>query len=358
MKRTGRVALAACDGVPDEGTSAGGSRRRSRRARPRTPATGMPAGRSSWPEAWAPGSPASSPAAWHRLPAARRGVGPDVTAARDGSSRPRWTTCRPGGLWRPAQRGRAGDVRAGQPRRSRRRLPDFRTTFAIPAGSVAAGQSERRRERRLPRRRTPTSTCGAGAPERDAVRLREHRQRALRELRDRRSRRRHLARAGEPGGRRRTVPAHGDELRRPGDGVQPARTPSVSTTSLATGGSRSRSTTFAAARRPRPRPGDPRRARREPGRSLLVLHRGQPGGARQGARRRTGARQPVLVFLTAGTDLGYSLTVTDTASGLQRTYANEDGALALPVQDVDAFPAPERPAGRAAPGSGQARCRR
>jgi len=46
------------------------------------------------------------------------------------------------------------------------------------------------------------------------------------------------------------------------------------------------------------------------------------------------------VFLTAGTDLGYSLTVTDTASGLQRTYANEDGAPALPVQDVDAFPCP------------------
>lgn len=46
------------------------------------------------------------------------------------------------------------------------------------------------------------------------------------------------------------------------------------------------------------------------------------------------------VFLTAGTDLGYTLTVTDTETGLFRTYANEDGASALPVQDVAAFPCP------------------
>lgn len=46
------------------------------------------------------------------------------------------------------------------------------------------------------------------------------------------------------------------------------------------------------------------------------------------------------VFLTAGTDLGYTITVTDTESGLFRTYTNEDGTSALPVQDVDAFPCP------------------
>lgn len=46
------------------------------------------------------------------------------------------------------------------------------------------------------------------------------------------------------------------------------------------------------------------------------------------------------VFLTAGTDLGYTLTVTDTETGLFRTYTNEDGASALPVQDVAAFPCP------------------
>ena len=46
------------------------------------------------------------------------------------------------------------------------------------------------------------------------------------------------------------------------------------------------------------------------------------------------------VFLTAGTDVGYDLTVTDTITGLSRSYSNPLGTPALPVQDVNAFACP------------------
>ena len=46
------------------------------------------------------------------------------------------------------------------------------------------------------------------------------------------------------------------------------------------------------------------------------------------------------VFLTAGTDVGYEVTVKDTTTGLTRSYTNRVGTPALPVQDVNAFACP------------------
>jgi len=46
------------------------------------------------------------------------------------------------------------------------------------------------------------------------------------------------------------------------------------------------------------------------------------------------------VFLTAGTDVGYEVTVTDTTTGLSRSYSNPAGTAAVPVQDVNAFVCP------------------
>lgn len=43
------------------------------------------------------------------------------------------------------------------------------------------------------------------------------------------------------------------------------------------------------------------------------------------------------VFLTAGTDVGYTVSVTDTTNGVQRTYSNPDLRAALPDQDLEAF---------------------
>jgi hypothetical protein len=44
------------------------------------------------------------------------------------------------------------------------------------------------------------------------------------------------------------------------------------------------------------------------------------------------------VYLTAGTDVGYTVLVTDTRTGISRLYRNTDGIPAPPVQDVDALP--------------------
>lgn len=46
------------------------------------------------------------------------------------------------------------------------------------------------------------------------------------------------------------------------------------------------------------------------------------------------------VFYAATTDVGFELTVTDTATGAQRVYGNAPGHPAAPVQDVEAFLCP------------------
>jgi hypothetical protein len=46
------------------------------------------------------------------------------------------------------------------------------------------------------------------------------------------------------------------------------------------------------------------------------------------------------IFYAAGTNVGFSLTVTDTVSGQSKTYQNADGTAAPPVQDTSALPCP------------------
>jgi len=43
------------------------------------------------------------------------------------------------------------------------------------------------------------------------------------------------------------------------------------------------------------------------------------------------------VFASAGTNVGLSMTVTDTRNGSQKNYRNDDGTPAVPIQDVQAF---------------------
>ncbi|HXO26231.1 MAG TPA: protease pro-enzyme activation domain-containing protein [Thermoanaerobaculia bacterium] len=44
-------------------------------------------------------------------------------------------------------------------------------------------------------------------------------------------------------------------------------------------------------------------------------------------------------FASAGSNVGLTVTVTDTTTGMQRVYTNPDGTAALPVQDTSAFTA-------------------
>lgn len=46
------------------------------------------------------------------------------------------------------------------------------------------------------------------------------------------------------------------------------------------------------------------------------------------------------VFFSAGTNVGFTLHVEDTSTGVTNTYSNTDGVAALPVQDTSAFPCP------------------
>lgn len=46
------------------------------------------------------------------------------------------------------------------------------------------------------------------------------------------------------------------------------------------------------------------------------------------------------VFLTAGTNVGFTVHVKDTTTSATKTYTNSDGVAALPVQDTGAFPCP------------------
>jgi hypothetical protein len=46
------------------------------------------------------------------------------------------------------------------------------------------------------------------------------------------------------------------------------------------------------------------------------------------------------VFAAAGTNVGMTITITDTKTGTQKVYANVDGQPAMPIQDVNAFTCP------------------
>jgi len=52
-----------------------------------------------------------------------------------------------------------------------------------------------------------------------------------------------------------------------------------------------------------------------------------------------GANGRQWFFASAGTNVGLTVTVTDTKTGMQRVYTNPDGTAALPVQDTSAFTA-------------------
>ena len=43
------------------------------------------------------------------------------------------------------------------------------------------------------------------------------------------------------------------------------------------------------------------------------------------------------VFYAATTNVALTTTVTDTVTGVTRTYANADGEAAAPVEDITAF---------------------
>jgi streptogramin lyase len=50
--------------------------------------------------------------------------------------------------------------------------------------------------------------------------------------------------------------------------------------------------------------------------------------------------QKYWVFYAAGTNVGFTATVTDTTTGATKTYSNKDGVAAPPVQDTAALPCP------------------
>jgi virginiamycin B lyase len=53
-----------------------------------------------------------------------------------------------------------------------------------------------------------------------------------------------------------------------------------------------------------------------------------------------GVNQRFWIFYAAGTNVGFTVTVTDTRTGLQKTYVNTLGIAAPPVQDTMALPCP------------------
>src|SRR5579862_4323196 len=53
-----------------------------------------------------------------------------------------------------------------------------------------------------------------------------------------------------------------------------------------------------------------------------------------------GVNQHFWIFYAAGTNVGFTVTVTDTQTGQQKTYVNVDGTAAPPVQDISALPCP------------------
>ena len=53
-----------------------------------------------------------------------------------------------------------------------------------------------------------------------------------------------------------------------------------------------------------------------------------------------GVNEHFWVFYAAGTNVGFTVTVTDTQTARQKTYVNINGTAAPPVQDVSALPCP------------------
>jgi virginiamycin B lyase len=53
-----------------------------------------------------------------------------------------------------------------------------------------------------------------------------------------------------------------------------------------------------------------------------------------------GVNQRFWIFYAAGTNVGFTVTVTDTQTGRQKTYVNAFGTAAPPVQDTSALPCP------------------
>jgi hypothetical protein len=49
---------------------------------------------------------------------------------------------------------------------------------------------------------------------------------------------------------------------------------------------------------------------------------------------------PDGIFAAAGTNVGMTITITDTKTGAQKIYTNLDGQAAIPIQDVNAFTCP------------------
>ena len=53
-----------------------------------------------------------------------------------------------------------------------------------------------------------------------------------------------------------------------------------------------------------------------------------------------GTNNRFWVFFSAGTNVGFSVTVRDTVTGSQKTYINPDLNPAPPLQDTNAFLCP------------------
>jgi virginiamycin B lyase len=53
-----------------------------------------------------------------------------------------------------------------------------------------------------------------------------------------------------------------------------------------------------------------------------------------------GVNRRFWIFYAAGTNVGFTVTVTDTQTGMQKTYTNALGTAAPPVQDTSALPCP------------------
>jgi len=53
-----------------------------------------------------------------------------------------------------------------------------------------------------------------------------------------------------------------------------------------------------------------------------------------------GLNQHFWLFYAAGTNVGFTVTLTDTRTGQQKTYVNINGTAAPPVQDISALPCP------------------
>ena len=53
-----------------------------------------------------------------------------------------------------------------------------------------------------------------------------------------------------------------------------------------------------------------------------------------------GVNHKFWVFITAGTNVWFSVNLLDTLTGTTKTYSNPDNTAAVPVQDTSALPCP------------------